>query len=166
MTLRIISYVGRAHWRIDNWYLAQNIRLREVFYIAQIMTTLILHPHTISDLTLTSVRRNDVLKYAQSFLHFFKIWKIYANDMKNWQKIRNSTEKKQTNKQPKNNNKNDKKKKYTIVFAKTRATLWYIKKICLTFKNRKKMRRAQQTFRPSIGVLSSYIWRLTNKISL
>ena len=96
---RIISYVGRAHWRIDNWYLAQNIRLREVFYIAQIMTTLILHPHTISDLTLTSVRRNDVLKYAQSFLHFFKIWKIYANDMKNWQKIRNSTEKKQTNKQ-------------------------------------------------------------------
>ena len=63
------------------------------------MTTLILHPHTISDLTLTSVRRNDVLKYAQSFLHFFKKGKIYANDMKNWQKIRNSTEKKQTNKQ-------------------------------------------------------------------
>ena len=65
------------------------------------MTTLILHPHTISDLTLTSVRRNDVLKYAQSFLHFFKIWKMYANNMKNWQKIRNSTEiktNKQTNK--------------------------------------------------------------------
>ena len=62
------------------------------------MTTLILHPHTISDLTLTSVRRNDVLKYAQSFLYFFKIWKMYANNMKNWQKIRNSTEKK-TNKQ-------------------------------------------------------------------
>ena len=164
MTLRIISYVGRAHWRIDNWYLAQNIRLREVFYIAQIMTTLILHPHTISDLTLTSVRRNDVLKYAQSFLHFFKIWKIYANDMKNWQKIRNSTEKnKQTNKKQQQKRQE---KKYTIVFTRTRATLWYIKKICLTFKNRKKMRRAQQTFRPSTGVLSSYIWRLTNKISL
>ena len=168
MTLRIISYVGRAHWswRIDNWYLAQNIRLREVFYIAQIMTTLILHRHTISDLTLTSVRRNDVLKYAQSFLYFFKIWKMYANNMKNWQKIRNSTEKK-TNKQT--NKKQQQKrpeKKYTIVFTKTRATLWYIKKICLTFKNRKKMRRAHQTFRPSTGVLSSYIWRLTNKFSL
>ena len=31
------------------------------------MTALILHPHTISDLTLTSVRRNNVLKLAQSF---------------------------------------------------------------------------------------------------
>ena len=30
------------------------------------MTTLILHPHTISDLTLTSVRRNNVLELAQS----------------------------------------------------------------------------------------------------
>ena len=64
---RIISYVGRAHWSMDNWSLAQNIRLREVFYTAQIMTTLILRPHTISDLTLTSVRRNNVLKWVQSF---------------------------------------------------------------------------------------------------
>ena len=31
------------------------------------MTTLILRPHTISDLTLTSVRRNNVLKWVQSF---------------------------------------------------------------------------------------------------
>ena len=30
------------------------------------MTALILHPHTISDLTLTSVRRNNVLELAQS----------------------------------------------------------------------------------------------------
>ena len=92
------------------------------------MTTLILHPHTISDLTLTSVRRNDVLKYAQSFLHFFKIWKIYANDMKNWQKIRNSTEKKQTNKQTKNNNKNDKKKKIHHRIRKDKGNTMIYKK--------------------------------------
>ena len=78
------------------------------------MTALILHPHTISDLTLTSVRRNNVLELAQSFPR---------------------------TKSSKFNNKKQQQKKYTIVFTKTRATLWY-KKICQTLKNRKKFGRA------------------------
>ena len=99
------------------------------------MTALILHPHTISDLTLTSVRRSDVLKYAQSFLHFFKIWKIYANDMKNWQKIRNSTEKKQTNKQKTTTTTTRKKIHHRI--HKDKGNTMIYKKICLTLKTEK-----------------------------
>ena len=50
------------------------------------MYNFILNPHTISALTLTSVRRNNVLQWAHSFLHFFKIRKIDANDMQNLKK--------------------------------------------------------------------------------
>ena len=63
-------------------YLAQNITVRDVFYIPQ-MYNFTLHPHTLSPLTLTSVQRNNFLQWAHPFLHFFKIWKIYANNMKN-----------------------------------------------------------------------------------
>ena len=118
---RIISYVGRAHWSIDNWYFAQNIRLREVFYTAQIMTTLILHPHTISDLTLTSVRRNNVLKWVQSF-----------------PRTKNSTDLKQQNTTTTTAT-------TTIIhhrISKDKGNTMIYKKICQTLKNRKKVGRA------------------------
>ena len=84
------------------------------------------------------------------------ICKWYEKLTKNSKLDREKTNK-QTNK--KQQQKWQEKKIHHRIHKDKGNTMIY-KKICLTFKNRKKMRRAHQTFRPSTGVLSSYIWRI------
>ena len=126
-------------------YLAQNIRLREVFYICTDVqlysTSPYLHPHPIiSPLTLPSVQRNNVLQWVHPFLNFFKIWKIMQmiwkinKKFEIWQKKKNKTNK-QTKKKNINND-DDKKKIHHRIHRDKGNTM--IKKICLTLKNRKK----------------------------
>ena len=110
-------------------YLAQNIRLREVFYICTDVqlysTSPYLHPHPIiSPLTLPSVQRNNVLQWVHPFLNFFKIWKIMQMIWKINKKFEIWQKKKQTNRQKKTSTTTTTRKKYTIVFTETRATLW------------------------------------------
>ena len=77
------------------------------------------------------------------------------------------TKKKQTNKQTdkKKHQQRRRQEKNTPSYSQ-RQGQHYDKKNMPNLKKPKKMRRAHQTFRPSTGVLSSYIRRLTNKISL
>ena len=151
-------------------YLAQNIRLREVFYICTDVqlysTSPYLHPHPIiSPLTLPSVQRNNVLQWVHPFLNFFKIWKIMQMIWKINKKFE-IWQKKKTNKQTKKKHQQRRRQEKNTPSYSQRQGQHYDKKNMPNLKKPKKMRRAHQTFRPSTGVLSSYIWRLTNKISL